>query len=301
MFARAACVLVFLFSLFQSDAVAQQKTILGILPVFDASGDVQSEIFTSHLTLMVYERLQKSTVQPHLLNPGALYNPLNTEWPIEFGESAGVDVVLISTMLGTEKPKKGDWTLKIETSLLDIRTGKKTGPFLHRYDIDRRYVGENVYVTTGGIRQGAVVEFVSRPFDKQPMGKAARTLAESIAAEVPAQSETIASRRSGTSSALDKGRCTTDFAVAYTTKKTNSKAYQVVANGKDESLWIKDGVAHLEVASGLLVLQVSTDDSPYRLPVQRLYQADTVVDCSRAERKLVLEISGGGEALLRWY
>ncbi len=300
MFARVACLLT-LLAVLPSAATAQSRAVVGILPVFDASGDVQSERFTSHLTLMIYERLQKSTVQPHLLNPGALYNPLNTDWPVEFGESAGVDVLLISTMLGTEKPKKGDWTLRVEAYVLDLRSGKKSLPVLHRYEIDRRYVGENVYVTSGGVRQAGVAgEFVSRPFDKQPIGKAARAMAESIAAGVPAQAEGVASQRSGISSAPDQGRCTVDFAVAYTTKKTNSKTYQLVANARDESLWLKDGVAHLELASGPLVLQVSTNDSPYRLPVQRLYQLDAVVDCTRPERKLVLEIGGGGEALLHW-
>lgn len=286
-------------------AAAQQRPVVGILPVFDASGDAQSEAFTTHLTLMIYERLQKSAVQPRLLNPGGLYNPLSIDWPVELGESAGVDVLLITSMLSTEKPKKGDWTLKVESSLLDIRSGKKTAPSLYRYDIDRRYVGEKAYVTTGNYRttnEGgrSLTEFVSRPFDKQPMGKAARSIAESISSDVAVQSASLATAKSGVSAVSDKARCSADFSVAYTTKKTDSKAYAVVANGKDESLWVKDGVAHLDLSSGALVLQVSTEDSPYRLPVQRLYQADTVVDCSQNPHRLVLEVGGGGEALLQW-
>lgn len=302
---RVGSALLLLCCLLSVRTAGQQRPIVGILPVFDASGDAQSEVFTSHLTLMIYERLQGSAVQPRLLNPGGLYNPLSPEWPIEFGESAGVDVLLISTMLSTEKPKKGDWTLRVETSLLDIRSGKKVGPALYRYDIDRKYVGEKAYITTGSYRASSeagrsVVEFVSRPFDKQPIGKAARSLAESISSDASAQSASIATAKSGAARAPEKGRCTAAFSVVYAAKKTNSKAYAIVANSKDESLWVKDGVARLDLSSGPLVVQVSTEDAPYRLPVQRLYQADTLVDCSREQNALVLEIGGGGEALLQW-
>ncbi|MGH9601716.1 MAG: hypothetical protein ACRD24_04935, partial [Terriglobales bacterium] len=99
---------------------------------------------------------------------------------------------------------------------------------------------------------------------------------------------------------LAKGSCSIQFRVLYVHKKAASKAYQVTLNEREESLGIQDGVAQTSLPNGPVLVQVTVADAPYRLPVQRVYQANTFLDCSRPERTLALEIGGGGEAFLRW-
>ena len=87
----------------------------------------------------------------------------------------------------------------------------------------------------------------------------------------------------------------------YTAKKAFSRAYDILVNGENQSLWTKDGVTTLEnMKGGPAFLQIGVADPPYRTPVQDLYQANTVLDCSRPERQLSLDIGPVGDALLHW-
>jgi len=89
--------------------------------------------------------------------------------------------------------------------------------------------------------------------------------------------------------------------VAYKTKNAISKSYGVVVNGREESLTMKEGVVPLSgVKDGPVVVHVSVNDAPYKLPVQRLYQANDVVSCASQPKALVLEIGPAGEGLLKW-
>jgi hypothetical protein len=97
------------------------------------------------------------------------------------------------------------------------------------------------------------------------------------------------------------GACTVTVKVAYVAKKATSRAYDIIVNGESQSLWTKDGVTTLENAkSGPIFLQLSVADPPYRMPVQELYQANTILDCSKPERQLSLDIGPVGDALLHW-
>jgi hypothetical protein len=101
--------------------------------------------------------------------------------------------------------------------------------------------------------------------------------------------------------AVKSGACTITAKVAYVAKKATSRAYDIIVNGESQSLWTKDGVTTLEnFKSGPVFLQLSVADPPYRMPVQELYQANTVLDCSKPERQLSLDIGPVGDALLHW-
>jgi len=311
---RVLCALV-CFLAFCGVAAAQQgasqKIWVGVLPVADASGEAQSELFGQNLTGMIFRELQSSPVEPMLLNPGGLYNPLSTEWIVEYGHRIGVDLVVISTILPSDKPKKGDWTLKVQSQLMDLTSGKMSALFLGSVQIDRRHVIADP--RNGGVGIDSPADYLhqagtpssqmildDRPYEKQPLGKAAKTIAESLSTQIASMAPTISSLQSAPAPIAKSGPCESGFGVSY--GKKISTAYDFIVNGRNESLGMIDGRAKFSTSSGTVVVRVVVHDAPYRLPVQRLYQASTYLDCGLASRSqmLSMEIGATGEAQLVW-
>ena len=85
----------------------------------------------------------------------------------------------------------------------------------------------------------------------------------------------------------------------YTRQRSSSKGYTLFVNDRDESTSVNfDGAAALRLTPGLNIFEVAVKDPPYRLALQKRYVMNRWVECSAQERHLVLEIGGGGEALL---
>ena len=97
---------------------------------------------------------------------------------------------------------------------------------------------------------------------------------------------------------VPRGGCKIDFRVPYTSRKATSKLYSMIIDGREESAGVLDGVVPVTVRSGKVMVEVSVRDAPFRLPVQPVYVANTMNDCS--SRALALEIGSAGEALLVW-
>ena len=74
---------------FSQSAVPGKKIIVGVLPVFDASGDVYGEVISQHMTFMLFKELQGPSIQPELLNPGGAYTPLDNDLIREFTKTDG--------------------------------------------------------------------------------------------------------------------------------------------------------------------------------------------------------------------
>jgi len=294
-------------------ACAQQnggRKILGIMPVFDSSGEEYGQQFAQNLTAMEFHKLDGAPFDVVLLNPGGLYNPLIPESLVDYAQSADVDLILIMSFLQTTKPQKGDYTLNVEASIMDVSTGKVGDPSDFSFIVDRHALALEIansgldivgHATSRiGQARSAYAAMSSGPakaFEKQPLGKAALILADQVRnmvwTQVPPSKEKPAPPPLGT--------CTYTVQVKYVSKKAVSKAYDIILNGEEESLWSKEGVTTLEnKPSGPIFLQMSVADAPYRLAVQDLYQASTVLDCSQPERQLYLDIGAGGDALLHW-
>ncbi len=134
----------------------------------------------------------------------------------------------------------------------------------------------------------------SKAFEKQPLGKAALIMADQIHTMLLTQVPPSTVKPQP----VKLGTCTYTVQVQYVSKKAVSKAYDIILNGEEESLWSKEGVTTLEnKPSGPIFLQMSVADAPYRLAVQDLYQANTILDCSKPERQLYLDIPGLKHAL----
>jgi hypothetical protein len=260
--------------------------------VYDASGDSFGEAFVQNLTLMIFEELRDTNVEPVLLNPGGAYSPDGVEWIADYAQRLRVDAALITVLQRSDRPKHGDWSLRVESQLYLMRSSRRGLPTLHAQTMQKRDIQR-------GLESGGYSP--SRPFEKQPLGKAARRFARSIkdtvvaeARAIPPDGPPLAKVHSGRDS------CTVSFRISYSAPKAASKSYTLLVNDREESLGIKDGVANLDLASGPIVVQATVNDAPYKLPVEGVYIANTRLDCRQPERILILEIGPAGEAFLTW-
>src|SRR5947209_20221997 len=77
-----------------AQAPATSKRIsIGVMPVFDATGETYGDLVTQHMTQMLFEDLQGTQMQPVLLNPGGAYTPLDPDLIKEFAQMSSVDAV----------------------------------------------------------------------------------------------------------------------------------------------------------------------------------------------------------------
>jgi hypothetical protein len=315
-------------SVAQDKAAAPQRLMTGVMPVYDSSGESFGEDFSRYLTLMVFQELYPSAkVEPVLLNPGGVYTPLEDEWTVDFGRKSNVDAVLVTNVQESDKPKNSNnWALKMEAFIVDLKDGKKSTPRMLIVPISKRdleggldkgrqsygYVKGADYAPMGTILgtayraggRGALMLYSSGPsrvFEGQPLGKGARRLAQ--AASSFAQEQTASMTAGGPATPAPSGAASCgpiNFRVRYASKNTSSKVFTILLNDREESQGVKDGVVSLKPPAGPLLLQVEVKDSPFRLAIQKAYQANTYLDCSQPERTLVMEIGGAGQAMLRW-
>lgn len=284
--------------------------ILGIMPVADSSGETYGQLFAQNMTAMMYQKLANAPFQVMLLNPGGLYSPLTPESITDYAQMAGVDMVLVTTFLPTDKPPKGDYALHVEAKLVDAKTGKEMAPSayaitMNRHELLMEVAGKGLDYSgdrSGTVRAGRSLYMAmasgSKPFAKEPLGKAANTMAESVHTQVLSQYEVS---KADAPVPPASGKCTITVGVKYVSKKAVSKAYDILVNGLNQSLLTKEGGTTIpDVPAGPLFVQMSVADAPYRLPVQDLYQANTVLDCAAPEHNLFLEIGPVGDALVHW-
>jgi hypothetical protein len=287
---------------------AQDKKVLGIMPVFDTSGDPFGQQFAQNLTAMIYDKLEGAPFEVVLLNPGGLYNPLLPDTQ-EYVQGSGVSSVLVAMLKPTDKPQKGDFILHLESKIQDLsgkdlNTANFSGKLSHNdalldaAKIGVDYGSNSSYTArrSHDLISAMMMSNGSRPFAKQPLGKVALAMASSIQAQALAQMGS-----GGTAQSSASGACTITVQVHYVAKKATSRAYDVIINGQNNSLWTKDGVTTLEnFKSGPMFLQISVADAPYRMTVQDLYQANTILDCAKPERQLSLDLGPVGDGLLHW-
>jgi len=282
-------------------AAAPGKVMVGIFPTYDQGGSSFGPAFTQHLTTMIFQELQNSNVEPVLLNPGGLYTATLDDWTTDYAQKNGVDAVLITVLLNTQMPAKGDFIVQVKGQLLEAKTGNTLASWQSTAPINRHEVAVEAFKTFGGetSRRAELFTPSSRPFEKQPLGGAAHKIADDIDSQVSHASSSLTPTKEPLAAASG-GSCKIDFKVAYPSKHAASKSYDLIANGKDETLNITDGNLSLAVQSGPLLIQLAVHDSPYKMPKQEVYQTNTQVDCSQARHALSFEIGASGEGSLKW-
>lgn len=270
---------------------------LGILPTFDEGGESFAPVFSQYLTMMMFHDLeQQRGLSPVLLNPGGVYTPSSDEWIADYAQRADVDEVLVTVLQKQEASKQGELTITVRSEMINLASGKRSAAWMQSATIEKR----NAVLQYGLDTYFHDIAFIepSRAFEKQPLGKRARAIADAIALDVPSRITAQANRPAP--SAAESGPCAVTFKIKYSSKNAASHAYSVIVNGKDDSLDIKDEGLPLNLKSGPLLIQAAVQDAPYKLPKQPIYQANTYLNCSEAHHDLLLDIGAAGEGLLKW-
>ncbi|MGB0033900.1 MAG: hypothetical protein WBP79_00310 [Candidatus Acidiferrales bacterium] len=287
---------VLIASLVSLGAPRQQapKFRLGILPIYDLSGEI-GESYLDYLQFDIFDELSKSEIEPVFLNPGGDYTPQDLDFVSEYTQKAEVDLALISSFLPSERPKKGDWILRVETKLFAPGGTEAGTPAVDTILVDREYLQKGL--DYGLAHYGFYLP--SRPFEKQPLGKAARKLAQQVTARVLEDTRGIEPKGLGPGLPGNQDACTVDFRIYFTSKKSPSKAFTLAVNGREESATLKDATISVDLVSGPVTIITTLQDVPYKLPAQKTYMANTNLDCSLPQHQLVLEIGASGEGFLK--
>jgi hypothetical protein len=284
-----------------SAAAVDKPTVIGILPVYDDSAKSLTDSLTPNLTYMIYrDLLSNPALQPVLLSPGGLYDPDATDWISEYAAKAKVDVVLISEILPCLKVNNRHSRIQFQVRLLTLSDGslstKALNDTLEVANDDLFSYVETTYVssTLAGFYKGP------KDFEKHALGKAALKLAEWTKGYIATALSVPDVPLTGDDPGLNPATCGLDFHISYVKKRSISKSYTVIVNNMDQSSTINDGRAHFSMPSGPLSLRIQVNDAPYGVPIEKLYQASTILDCSSSSHNLVFEMGNAGDSLLNW-
>ena len=286
-------------------AEANGLTSTGLFPVYDSSGEAHGDDLAGHLTPAIYQAFKEAGRELVLMNPGGSYSLLDEAASLEYARSAGVHIVLIPRLAPTRRLKPDDPSpsLQVEVRAVDVASGTTLHSFTVSHEVRRKDLEKGFDRGPGSHQFLVVLEKTSdksRPVEKQALGKTVRSIAEAIRTNVLAFKGAAVVYPSA---ALHPGpvapSCEIEFSVRYVRQRSSSKSYTLLVNDRDESTSVNfDGAAALKLTPGPNVFEVAVKDPPYRLALQKRYVINRWVDCSGQERHLVLEIGGGGEALL---
>lgn len=289
-----------------SAAAAGQTVAIGIAPVYDGGGDEFGPAVVQHLTLFAYEDLLKTKqFVPSMLNPGAVYTPLDTSWLSEYAQDRpDLDLLLVGTLKPMISPDKSSWTIQVEFSLLDARTGQSKSTWTVSENIKSKNAwldkGQALVTNAINIKSGhyGYVIMPSRDFEKQPIGKITAHLAEQLRDTLPAHMGGFTRTDAVKPVATAGASCEMHTRITYSYKHSASHSYTLLANGLDQTTTIKDGVSSFTAPEGPIILQFTIEDAPYKLARQSIYQLSAVHSCSA--NTLVIDVGAGGDAHQRW-
>jgi hypothetical protein len=110
-FAVVALTALLLTSGSAAPAAGGNKILVGILPVYDTSGESFGDEFSRNVTFIIFRELQASSnIEPVLLMPGGVYTPTADDWIQEYGRSANVDEVVVLNF-ESDRNRRGPTTL----------------------------------------------------------------------------------------------------------------------------------------------------------------------------------------------
>lgn len=309
---RSAGLVFFCAAAFSLSAAAQ-KVSVGIPPVFDGGGEAFGPVVAQHLTLFTYQDLLQSTVHPALLSPGGVYSPLDTSWLVEYAQDrTDLSLLLVATLKPVSNPSKEKWIIPVDLQLLNARSGDTVASWTVTTEIASHKAfeeyGQAILAQATQNRYGHMkdtyVGTPSRDFEKQPLGKATARLASSIRETLEAKladvGKTVALAQASLvpASASTPASCPINIHITYSYKHAASHAYQLMANGLDQSTNLNDGVASFTAPAGELLLQFSINDAPYKLQKEAMYQLSAINTCKSSS--LTIDLGPGGDAHPHW-
>lgn len=312
MIRRCTCTLLLLVTTAVCTAAVAQKVSIGMAPVYDGCGEPFAPVVVQHLTLFTYEDLLKSPlVSPSLLSPGGVYSPLDTSWLVDYvHDRADIKLLLVATLKRVVNPDKKRWVMPVDLALLDARSGDSLSSWTIQFEVSSLKTltdyGAVVRTTDMRGRMSYADLMPSRRFEKQPLGKATAHLAESVRETLEDKLTTLGLAKPvpqagpGTATTVEATplSCPVSVRITYGYKHSASQSYMFLANGLDQSVNLKDGIASFSAPEGDLLLQFSVEDSPYKLQKEDLYQLSTQHSCKFST--LVVDLGQGGDAHAKW-
>ena len=292
---------------------AAQRLNIGIAPTYDNGGEEFGPQVSEHITLFTFEDLvNTASFEPHLLNPGGIYTPLDPSWLVDYAQDRPeLDYLLVSTLKPIATPDKGSWNLVVGLTLIDAKSGKEGDSWDVFVNVKTKNallamaqnkatssMDGNALLSSG---RSVSMSFVpTREFEKQPMGKVVARIAEQIRDTLPAHIPNFKAAVVKTTSELPTKpqECAMHTHITYGYKHSASHSYTLVVNGLDEFLTIHDGISDFKISSGPVLVQFGVNDSPYKLLKQPIYQLSTYHDCSKPT--LVIDLGPGGDAHHHW-
>jgi len=273
---------------------------IGILPVYDASSAPFGETMAPTLTMSLYRTIAKVTPHVLLLNPGGLYTPGDVETVLEYARAAGAAAIVVGTLKSPEREGK-ESHLVAEAYVIDLSAPRRSSVITARTRVSESDIQKK---PPSGLPPwlAEAVAFSTGNRSSQPISRAAEDLARSLHDGLKKEVVALAGSDLDTSADMSgrKQTCDLTFGVFMTRQKARAANYTVALNGREESSSIVEGILKAAVPSGVLMVSVLIKDPPTRIPVQPRYMADTLHDCSRPVRDLVLEIGAEGEGRLVW-
>ena len=105
-------------------------TSTGLFPVYDSSGETHGDDLAGYLTPAIYQAFKEAGRELVLMNPGGSYNLLDEAASLDYGRSAGVQVVLMSRLAPTLrlKPDDASPSLQVEVKAVDVASGTTCNP-----------------------------------------------------------------------------------------------------------------------------------------------------------------------------
>jgi len=289
----------------QSEARSPDKPGVGLLPVYNASGEPYGDVFSAFLTVSLFDALSKQGWDCVFLNPGGLHSPLNITPALEHAKKAGVSWIIFLTLNPARRDRYADAKpeIEVEGRVVGVEGGVEDRVLMVRREVKRKHldggfdIGPHPRIPRGAAATNYSLWYwyqvqSSRRLSKQPLGKAvlktAIDLRSALAAALPAFPRRVL--------VGSPSPCDLEFRVADRDAKWASKSYTVVVNGRDESAAVRGGVLTFRATPGVVVFEVRLKDAPFQLPIQPAYLANTFLECSGTA--LRLEIGPKGEALL---
>jgi hypothetical protein len=283
-----------------------QKIVVGIAPTFDAGGEEFGEALVQHLTLFAYQDLLTSTqFQPVLLNPGGVYTPLDTNWLTEYVQDRPEIDLLLVPVLKPTVVDKNTATVVVELSLLDAKTGdtKSTWTVTETTKEKNAWLqkGQDMIMSAAGDRSqryGVSMPSPTSDFEKQPIGKTTEHLAQEAKDTLAAHLGGFTKAAGAKAEPQGSGACPVHVKITYNYKHSVSRSYALLANGRDETSGIADGVATFKADEGPMLLQFTVNDAPYRMSKEPLYQLSAMHSCNY--ETLVVDLGQQGDAHQHW-
>jgi hypothetical protein len=288
---------------------AQQRYVIGIMPVYDQSAEELTEFLPNGLAMLLFKHLRASTtMNPVLLSAGGLYDPSSTDWNLEYGRKAHVDALLLARIYKSTRLNDRKSRLKYSLQVMNVATGAlgpeitndtieiATASLIESFD-KKTGAGASAYISSksfGFFRS-------SEDFEKQPLGKAAAKLADWTIDQLPAALTAQGTKETGSAAVPAAATpCPVVFKVRFVAKHSVAKGYSIFADDQDESSTVSDGVGTFSIPGGPVAFRVEIPDPPYGMPTQKLYQSSTIVTCGGPQKTLNMDVGPAGEAILRW-